>query len=169
MGRADGLRAAGDGPPPGASRASFVPEVRLAARAAVTALALAPVAAAAAVPFAGPAGALGAGAGTAIVGLISLVCLPLHVWAGRRGVGAVTGAAVGGLVLRLTLAVTGFAVAATVDGLSMTSLAVAVGVALAATVAAEMRLAASDPRHWWIDASKRPDAAADRPLERTTA
>lgn len=143
-----------------AERGGWNPEVRLALRATLTSAVLAPVAAIAAWPFAGAPGALGAGAGVAIIGLLSAVMLPLHYWAGRRATRVVIVVACTGFGLRLALAAGALTVSARLDALSPTSLAVGFVVALVAVTAAEIRLAASDLRHAFIDASLGPANAS---------
>lgn len=130
---------------------AVVPEVRLASRAALSCALLVPVAAAVGQAIAQRPGALGAATGAAILGGLSLASLPLYAWAARRGTSTVARAALGGVALRLGLALAAFALCSRIDALSMPALAAGLVAALVGTFVAELRLLATDRRLTWID------------------
>lgn len=141
-----------------------LPEVRLATGAAVMCLLLTPLAALVGWLIAGPPGGIGAAYGVVTVALLAVAGLPLHHWAGRRSIRVVAAAACGGLGLRFAVAVVLLTAGTRIPGVSVTSIAVGLVVALVGATAAEMRLAARDPRLSFIDAS-----LARTPTERTPA
>ncbi len=129
----------------------MVPELRLAGRAVLACALLIPVAAVVGQVVGQRPGALGAGTGAAILGGLSIASLPLYAWAARRGPSDVAGAAMGGVALRLGLAIAAFALCSRIDALSLPALAAGFAAALAVTLGAELRLVATDPRLTWID------------------
>jgi len=130
---------------------AVVPEVRLARRSALACALLVPIAAVVGHVVGQRPGALGAATGAAILGGLSIASLPIYAWAARRGRSAIASAAIGGIVLRLGLASTAFAVCSRIDALSMTALAAGLVAALVLSLGAELRLVATDRRLTWID------------------
>ena len=120
---------------------------------------LAPIVAGIAWWSVGPAGAASAIIGLGFVLLLFGASAALLVYLAARDAGAGIGVLAGGAVLRLPLYVVILMGLSTVPWIHGRSLAAATAVAIAVTLAAELRMLANTPRLFWVDATAaRPSA-----------
>lgn len=110
---------------------------------------------------AGAAAAISALIGAGFVALLFGVSAALLAWSARRGAGSALGVLLGAMVGRLILYAAALSALAQVDWVHRTSLALATAVAVALTLAYELRALARMPRLFWIDANASQTAALD--------
>lgn len=96
-------------------------------------------------------GALGAAVGLGFVALLFGASAWALSWAVRRGHRSALGVLLGGAVGRLMLYAGALTVLSRVDMLHRTSLALATAVAVAVTLAYELRLLARTPQLFWVE------------------
>ena len=110
---------------------------------------------------AGVTGAISALIGVSFVALLFGLSTVLLAWSTRRGAGSALGVLLGAMVGRLILYAAALSALAQVDWVHRTSLALATAVAVALTLAYELRTLSRMPRLFWIDAHARHTAALD--------
>ncbi|MTV26949.1 hypothetical protein FTX61_16225 [Nitriliruptoraceae bacterium ZYF776] len=115
---------------------------------------------------AGGGGALSAAIGVGLAALLFGMSAGLLVWAADRGHGAAIGVFVTGAAVRVVLYTIVLNVLAGTTWVHRPSLAIATGVALAVTLAAELVWLARMPRLFWVDPSAaRPTTTDDSRLD----
>ena len=133
-------------------------ERRLVRGAVVTIAVLAAPVSAIAWAVAGPSGALSALIGLGLVLVLFGASAAALVHVAARGKGAGIGVLVGGAALRLPLYLVVLLALSTVPWVHGRSLAAATAVAIAVTLATELRLLSSSPQLFWIDVATAPSA-----------
>ncbi|MEX2503933.1 MAG: hypothetical protein WD378_03730 [Egicoccus sp.] len=101
--------------------------------------------------------------GVAFVAVLFGVSTAMLAWSARRSAGSALGMLAGAMVGRLILYAAALGALAQVDWVHRTSLALATAVAVALTLAYELRALSRMPRLFWIDA----DASQTAALETT--
>lgn len=124
---------------------------------AVVTTALAVIAALVAGPAAGFSALIGAG----FVAVLFGVSAYLLAWSGSRGAGSALALFLGALVGRLILYAGALSVLAKLDWVHRSSLSLATAMAVALTLAYELRTLSRTPQLFWIDAHVRRTAALD--------
>jgi len=150
--RSAGTRPSAADPPPGA------PERRLVRGAVVTIALLAVPVAGVAWATVGPAGAVSALIGLGLVLVLFGASAAALVHVAARGKGAGIGVLVGGAALRLPLYLAVLFALSRVPWVHGRSLAAATAVAIAVTLATELRLLSTSPQLFWIDVAPAPSA-----------
>ncbi|MFA9430162.1 hypothetical protein [Egicoccus sp. AB-alg2] len=110
---------------------------------------------------AGTAAAVSALIGVTFVALLFGLSTVLLAWSTRRGAGSALGVLLGAMVGRLILYAAALSALAQVDWVHRTSLALATAVAVALTLAYELRALSRMPRLFWIDVHASRTAALD--------
>jgi hypothetical protein len=119
---------------------------------------------------AGPAGAVGALIGLALVLVLFGASAALLAWVAARRADAGIGLLVAGAVGRLVLYVLTLGLLSQVSWVHRPSLAIATVTAIAVTMAYELRLLARTPRLFWLDTAARPaTTVADVPATAAAA
>ncbi|MFA9445030.1 hypothetical protein [Egicoccus sp. AB-alg6-2] len=111
--------------------------------------------------LAGPVAGLSALIGVGFVAVLFGVSTAVLAWLARRGAGSALGVLAGAMVGRLILYAAALSVLAQVAWVHRTSLALATAVAVALTLAYELRALSRMPRLFWIDADASHTAALD--------
>ncbi|HSK22116.1 MAG TPA: hypothetical protein VK906_03020 [Egicoccus sp.] len=111
--------------------------------------------------LAGSLAGLSALIGVAFVAVLFGVSTAMLAWSARRSAGSALGMLAGAMVGRLILYAAALSALAQVDWVHRTSLALATAVAVALTLAYELRTLSRMPRLFWIDADASQSAALD--------
>lgn len=130
-----------------------VDERRLAGGALRVLAAISPLVAGVAWIVAGPAGAISALIGLALVLVLFGASALLLAWVAERAGTSFVGTLVGGAFLRLGLYAATLMGLSTVDAIHRPSLALATAVAVAVTLGYELYLLHNSPRLFWVDAA----------------